>query len=109
MIPWDVQFVEQQARVIFGANRLTLEWQVGTAMPLKLPSEIAKAVVERQQTNHCAKDKVSESYLPSTVGVHNSRVRPSSDIHSTVQRLEQELAILKDALASSHSSSEKAP
>lgn len=44
MIPWTEQFEEQQARVIFGQNRLQLEWQVGQPMPTDLASKIAEAV-----------------------------------------------------------------
>ena len=44
MIPWDEQFQEQQARVIFNDNRLALEWQVGADLPSDLPDKIKQAV-----------------------------------------------------------------
>ena len=44
MISWDDDFAEQQARVIFGANRLALFWQRGTQMPPGLVDAIVDAV-----------------------------------------------------------------
>ena len=40
MCPWDAEFDHWQARVMFGLNKLTLEWQPGTPMPLSLPVDI---------------------------------------------------------------------
>ena len=44
MIPFDQEFEELQARVIFNANRLVLPWMVGQAMPLDLPLRIVDAL-----------------------------------------------------------------
>jgi hypothetical protein len=44
MIPFDQDFDELQARVIFGANRLVLEWLVGQPMPGGLPDQIVRAI-----------------------------------------------------------------
>jgi hypothetical protein len=44
MIPFDQDFVELQARVIFGANKLVLPWMEGEPMPDHLPDDIANAM-----------------------------------------------------------------
>ena len=44
MIPWGEQFDELQGRVVFGANKNTLEWQLGTEMPAQLPGQIIEAL-----------------------------------------------------------------
>eukprot|EP01043_Picozoa_sp_COSAG02_P023237 COSAG02_NODE_1235_length_13736_cov_12.313265_10_plen_630_part_00 len=44
MIPWEEEFEELQARVLFNRNMLTLEWQQGQAMPPNLVGEILKAM-----------------------------------------------------------------
>ena len=44
MIPFDQEFEELQARVIFNANRLVLPWMVGQPMPLDLPLRILDAL-----------------------------------------------------------------
>jgi hypothetical protein len=44
MIPFQQDFEELQARVIFGANKLVLPWVVGTPMPDSLVDEILKAM-----------------------------------------------------------------
>eukprot|EP01043_Picozoa_sp_COSAG02_P022650 COSAG02_NODE_1184_length_14008_cov_44.301963_1_plen_678_part_00 len=44
MIPWEQEFEELQARVLFNQNMLTLEWQQGQAMPPTLVGEILKAI-----------------------------------------------------------------
>ena len=44
MIPWEQEFEELQARVLFNQNMLTLEWQQGQAMPPSLVGEILKAM-----------------------------------------------------------------
>ena len=44
MIPWEAEFEELQARVLFNRNMLTLEWQQGQAMPPSLVGEILKAM-----------------------------------------------------------------
>ena len=44
MIPWDDEFSELQARVLFNRNMLTLEWQQGQPMPPTLTHEILKAM-----------------------------------------------------------------
>eukprot|EP01043_Picozoa_sp_COSAG02_P012976 COSAG02_NODE_512_length_20850_cov_4.993302_10_plen_651_part_00 len=44
MIPWEAEFEELQARVLFNRNMLTLEWQQGHAMPPSLVGEILKAM-----------------------------------------------------------------
>eukprot|EP01048_Picozoa_sp_COSAG05_P019626 COSAG05_NODE_3123_length_2306_cov_1.765745_2_plen_599_part_00 len=44
MIPWEAEFEELQARVLFNRNMLTLEWQQGQPMPPSLVGEILKAM-----------------------------------------------------------------
>ena len=44
MIPWEQEFDELQARVLFNRNMLTLEWQQGQPMAPDLPGEILKAL-----------------------------------------------------------------
>ena len=44
MIPWEDEFEELQARVLFNRNMLTLEWQQGQEMPTSLVPEIVKAM-----------------------------------------------------------------
>ena len=44
MIPFDQEFEELQARVIFGANRLVIPWMVGAPMPPDLPDTIMRAM-----------------------------------------------------------------
>jgi hypothetical protein len=44
MIPWEQEFEHLQARVMFGMNRLTLEWQLGEPMPLTLSHQIVNAL-----------------------------------------------------------------
>ena len=44
MIPFDKDFDELQARVIFGANTLALPWMLGTPMPADLPRMVAEAM-----------------------------------------------------------------
>ena len=44
MIPWGEQFDELQGRVVFGANKNTLEWQLGTEIPAQLPDQIIEAL-----------------------------------------------------------------
>ena len=44
MIPWEAEFEELQARVLFNRNMLTLEWQQGQPMPTSLVGEILKAM-----------------------------------------------------------------
>ena len=44
MIPWEAEFAELQARVLFNRNMLTLEWQQGQAMPPSLVGELLKAM-----------------------------------------------------------------
>jgi hypothetical protein len=40
MIPFDAEFEELHARVIFNANKLVIPWIVGTPMPVELPDQI---------------------------------------------------------------------
>ena len=44
MIPWEEDFQHLQARVLFGQNKLTLEWQLGTPMPPFLCQQIIDAL-----------------------------------------------------------------
>ena len=44
MIPWEDEFEELQARVLFNRNMLTLEWQQGQPMPTSLVGELLKAM-----------------------------------------------------------------
>ena len=44
MIPFDQEFDELQARVIFNANRLVLPWLLGDPMPGDLPDKIIEAI-----------------------------------------------------------------
>jgi hypothetical protein len=44
MIPFDQEFTELQARVIFGANKLALPWQVGAPIPADVPDQIVRAM-----------------------------------------------------------------
>eukprot|EP01043_Picozoa_sp_COSAG02_P059101 COSAG02_NODE_7468_length_2998_cov_6.109003_1_plen_804_part_10 len=44
MIPFEQEFENLQARVIFNANRLVLPWMVGTPMPADLPDKIIEAM-----------------------------------------------------------------
>ena len=44
MIPWEDEFEELQARVLFNRNMLTLEWQPGQPMPTSLVGELLKAM-----------------------------------------------------------------
>eukprot|EP01046_Picozoa_sp_COSAG06_P084711 COSAG06_NODE_31483_length_520_cov_143.144893_1_plen_113_part_01 len=44
MIPFDQEFEELQARVIFNANRLVIPWMVGAPMPPDLPDTIMRAM-----------------------------------------------------------------
>ena len=44
MIPWEAEFQELQARVLFKRNMLTLEWQQGQPMPSGLVREILKSL-----------------------------------------------------------------
>ena len=47
MIPFDQEFDNLQARVIFNANRLVLPWMLGAPMPADLPDRILKAMGRR--------------------------------------------------------------
>ena len=49
MIPWSEQFEHLQARVMFGLNKLTLDWQLRASMPRALPQDIVSAL-ELNQT-----------------------------------------------------------
>eukprot|EP01047_Picozoa_sp_COSAG01_P057406 COSAG01_NODE_6633_length_3569_cov_13.963689_2_plen_518_part_00 len=44
MIPFDQEFEELQARVIFNANKLVIPWMLGTPMPPDLPEQILQAM-----------------------------------------------------------------
>eukprot|EP01047_Picozoa_sp_COSAG01_P083022 COSAG01_NODE_17200_length_1170_cov_12.417367_2_plen_369_part_01 len=44
MMPWDEKFDHLTARVLFGMNRLTLDWQLGAPMPPDLPAMIVRAL-----------------------------------------------------------------
>eukprot|EP01043_Picozoa_sp_COSAG02_P011565 COSAG02_NODE_428_length_22489_cov_4.690219_1_plen_849_part_00 len=44
MIPWDQKHEELQGRVIFGANKLALYWEVGTPMPSDLSVKIMESM-----------------------------------------------------------------
>ena len=44
MIPFDQEFENLQARVIFNANRLVLPWMLGTPMPADLPDRILEVM-----------------------------------------------------------------
>eukprot|EP01052_Picozoa_sp_SAG31_P009221 SAG31_NODE_480_length_15108_cov_56.073423_10_plen_673_part_00 len=44
MIPWEQEFDHLQARVMFGQNKLTLDWQIGAAMPPLLCEQIVRAL-----------------------------------------------------------------
>jgi outer membrane biosynthesis protein TonB len=44
MFPWEQKFDHIMGRILFGMNRLTLDWQLGTAMPSTLPGEIVRAL-----------------------------------------------------------------
>jgi hypothetical protein len=44
MIPWNEQYDELQGRVTFAQNKYTLEWQLGTPMPHRLPQDIVQAL-----------------------------------------------------------------
>eukprot|EP01043_Picozoa_sp_COSAG02_P064496 COSAG02_NODE_9447_length_2213_cov_2.165090_2_plen_396_part_00 len=44
MIPWDQEFEELQARVLFNRNMLTLEWQPGQPLQPMLVAEMIKAL-----------------------------------------------------------------
>jgi hypothetical protein len=44
MIPFDQEFEELQARVIFNANKLVIPWMLGTPMPTDLPDQILQAM-----------------------------------------------------------------
>ena len=44
MIPWNAKHDHLQARVLFGMNSLTLEWQPGARMPITLVEDIVRAL-----------------------------------------------------------------
>eukprot|EP01047_Picozoa_sp_COSAG01_P010114 COSAG01_NODE_425_length_17240_cov_29.899306_1_plen_458_part_10 len=44
MIPFDQDFENLQARVIFNANKLVIPWMLGTPMPANLPDQILQAM-----------------------------------------------------------------
>jgi hypothetical protein len=44
MIPFDEEFVELQAQILFGMNKLELYWKVGTPMPPELPAQIMEGM-----------------------------------------------------------------
>jgi hypothetical protein len=44
MIPFDQEFENLQARVIFNANKLVIPWMLGTPMPPSLPDQILQAM-----------------------------------------------------------------
>ena len=44
MIPFDQDFDELQARVIFGANKLVIPWMLGTPMPPDLPDKLLEVM-----------------------------------------------------------------
>jgi hypothetical protein len=44
MIPFNQEFEELQARVIFNANKLVIPWMLGTPMPADLPDQIEEAM-----------------------------------------------------------------
>jgi hypothetical protein len=44
MIPFDQDFEQLQARVMFGMNKLSLSWTVGQPMPATLVDDIIKAI-----------------------------------------------------------------
>eukprot|EP01047_Picozoa_sp_COSAG01_P074934 COSAG01_NODE_12680_length_1700_cov_11.066209_1_plen_377_part_10 len=44
MIPFDQEFENLQARVIFNANKLVIPWMLGTPMPANLPDQILQAM-----------------------------------------------------------------
>eukprot|EP01047_Picozoa_sp_COSAG01_P087317 COSAG01_NODE_20040_length_974_cov_1.698286_2_plen_245_part_01 len=44
MMPWEEKFDHLTARVLFGMNRLTLDWQLGSPMPSDLPAQIVRAL-----------------------------------------------------------------
>eukprot|EP01044_Picomonas_judraskeda_P006680 COSAG03_NODE_677_length_6352_cov_24.786982_6_plen_412_part_01 len=47
MIPFEQEFDNLQARVIFNANRLVLPWMLGTPMPADLPDQIIQIMGHR--------------------------------------------------------------
>lgn len=48
MIPWDEEYDEMAADVLFNQNYLTLDWQPGTPMPPTLIPELLKLVPEQK-------------------------------------------------------------
>eukprot|EP01052_Picozoa_sp_SAG31_P041598 SAG31_NODE_6350_length_2052_cov_1.145929_1_plen_578_part_01 len=44
MIPWEQEFEHLQARVMFGQNKLTLDWQLGASMPPMLCEQLVNAI-----------------------------------------------------------------
>ena len=50
MIPWEDDFNELSARVLFGRNELTLSWGLGEPMPADLADDIVKALEGRRSS-----------------------------------------------------------
>lgn len=53
MIPWELDFDHLQARVMFGQNKLTLDWQLGAPMPALLCEQIVAALELGNQQPEC--------------------------------------------------------
>ena len=79
MIPFDQEFEELQARVIFNANKLVIPWMLGTPMPPDLPDKILEAIGLRSTVEQRLAQLEAEN----------------AELRSSVQGLEQKITTLE--------------
>ena len=92
MIPWSEEFEQPQARFMFGLNKMVLEWQQGSPMPLDLAEAIAEAVraenvEEMQTTQNPATDSPTRAAPTAAPGEPEVGTQPEPQAAQSLQSL----------------------
>ena len=94
MIPWAAQFDFITARVLFGRNELTLDWQLGEPLPPTLIDDIVKALEGRAVSESSAATATDASAATTPVGR-----RTLAAVPETVPELPGALLVRSELLA----------
>eukprot|EP01043_Picozoa_sp_COSAG02_P000852 COSAG02_NODE_17_length_55377_cov_106.402258_32_plen_634_part_00 len=99
MIPWEDEFEELQARVLFNRNMLTLEWQQGQPMPQSLVGEVLKAIGQPMAGAH-GSPAIDSSAAQATAAAEVARSKAEAtqvQLQAEIARVEAEAAAATEA------------
>eukprot|EP01043_Picozoa_sp_COSAG02_P001879 COSAG02_NODE_41_length_47431_cov_32.449204_22_plen_551_part_00 len=85
MIPWEAEFEELQARVLFNRNMLTLEWQQGEPMPQGLVGDVLKAIGQPVARAH-GSPAIDSGAAQALAGIEMARAKTKPNTSATVEQ-----------------------